>query len=179
MASPLAHWTSLSSPACLVPRARVCRLRRVEVEGHEGPEDPERTGWCGRCGRPPPARGVLSAAGVHLEMRPLLERLYWNKRLTAGSCQTHLRSSIGPCRPGRPEEVPQLRRRHTVAQRLTEVGPRLRVEAQIPDPIGGEPAAVAGAAERLCRRGDDAECRAIREPVSIGRGPTSARQPAR
>src|SRR5579863_7027346 len=53
------------------------------------------------------------------------------------------------------------------SQHLAEIDPGLSIEAQIPEPVRGEAAAVTAPAERRRGRSDNSEHRAIRKPETL------------
>src|SRR2546428_9078928 len=65
----------------------------------------------------------------------------------------------------------QLVSRASAAERLSEIDPLLRVEAEVPHAVGGEAAPVAARTERFGRRRDDAEERAVGKRVAVGGRP--------
>ena len=71
--------------------------------------------------------------------------------------------------PSAGDEGAELVARRPVPERRPEVHASLRVKAQVPGAVGGEPAPVAGPAEGRRGRGDDAERRAVRETEPLGR----------
>ena len=126
--------------------------------------------------------GAASAAPrVHLEVRILLELASTrtsgerSRERRAAPRRRGRRGTPGACDQGRGSSS---------ARRPARSGPRRsmparRVEAQVPEAVGGQPAAVAGAAEGRRRRGDDAEDGPVRRAGSARRAPRSPRRSAR
>src|SRR5438128_8773894 len=81
-----------------------------------------------------------------------------------------LRPAVAATLPRFPDEGRQLRVRDAAAQRVAQIDSPRGVQTQEPRAVGGDPAAVAGAAERRGDRGDDAEGRPVREPEALGGG---------
>jgi len=114
---------------------------------------------------------TLSAAGMHFEVWIQAKLLDANK-YSALSCRgAYLRAAVRTRAPYGRNARGKFLRRSACAQHLAEVDPGLCVEAQVPDSIRGQPAAVAALAEWRGGRSDDAEDRAVRKPEAFsGRG---------
>src|SRR5690348_3992389 len=110
------------------------------------------------------------SAGVHLAVRIGAQRIDPVERPSVPHAEPLLCTAIGAPLPPASNEVRELRVRDTTPQRLAEVDAPRGVEAEEPGPVGGETAAVAGAAKRRRYGRDDAEGRAVREPEAFRRG---------
>src|SRR5690606_29689059 len=97
--------------------------------------------------------GSSSAAGVHLEVRILLQRVQRNQRRLTVETEALFGASIGSERPDGSDQLAQFLSRRAGAERTTEVGAGGGIEAEEPDAIGGEAGPIAGRAERGGRRG--------------------------
>src|SRR5206468_6715686 len=82
--------------------------------------------------------------------------------------QALLGPTIRPPLPPGDDQRLQLVSRASAAERLSEIDALLRVEAEVPHAVGGEAAPVAAGTERLGRRRDDAEDRAVGKRVAVG-----------
>src|SRR6266542_7056445 len=90
---------------------------------------------------------ALAAARVHLQMRVALELADLDQRPALGESQPLFRATVCAPAPSRSDQSLELVRRGAAPQRLSQIRPLGRVEAEIPHAVGREPAAVAGAAE--------------------------------
>ena len=114
-------------------------------------------------------RADLTAPRMHLEMRILPQRV--RSARTRGARRARAGSSAPrSSRPAsRPRSAPSARRASRRARSArAQIDAARRIQAQVPHAVGGQPAAVAAAAEGLGRRRDDAEHRAVRQPKAIG-----------
>ena len=92
-----------------------------------------------------------------------------NERRAIARGQTLLGAAIAAHFPRRANQLRELIGGGAGAQRPAQVGAVRGVQAQVPQAVGRQPAAIAALAERLRRRRDDAEDRAVRQAVAIGR----------
>ncbi len=114
---------------------------------------------------------ALSPARVHLEVRDRAAA----DRAESAACGRGWPGA--PRRRGRPgasqvvanQSRPVRRRRPRRAATRRRSVPGRRIQAQVPQPVGREPAAIARLAERLGGGRDDAEHQAVRQPEAIGR----------
>src|SRR5437870_846915 len=114
----------------------------------------------------------LPAAGVHLEPRVPAERVDLDQRAAEAEgleVSPLLGAPITPLAPGPGDQRRQLPRGRPRPQGRAEIGPLLGVEAEIPGPVGGEPAPVAGPTEGRRRRRDDPDDRPVGEAKALGR----------
>src|SRR5262245_41774750 len=112
---------------------------------------------------------MLPAPCVHLQVRILAQATDLDERRAVAQPEALLGTAVRPPRPGARDEARELLAGGTVPQRPAKVDTFLRVEAEIPDAVGGQPASVAASAERLGGGRDDAEHRAVAQPVPVGR----------
>src|SRR5262245_33584851 len=112
---------------------------------------------------------MLPAPCVHLQVRILAQATDLDERRAIAQPEALLGTAVRPPRPGARDEARELLAGGTVPQRPAKVDTLLRVEAEIPDAVGGQPASVAASAERLGGGRDDAEHRAVAQPVAVGR----------
>ena len=112
-----------------------------------------------------------AAAGVHFAPRIGAQGLDLVERPAAGHAPAAPRAPRSVRRrPGAPDRARSIS--SSVApppQRLAQVDAVGRVQAEEPGAVGGEPAAVAVAAERRGRGGDDAEVVPSGQPEPLGR----------
>ena len=92
-----------------------------------------------------------------------------NQGRLAIHAQTFLRAAIGADGPHGRDEPLQILARRAGAQGPSKIGPGRGVQAEQPDAVGRQAAPIAGRAERLGRRRDDAERGAVRQEEPIGR----------
>src|SRR5258705_6731637 len=111
---------------------------------------------------------TLPSARVHLEVGVALELADLHEGAPAGRRQPLLRSAILPSLPRGADEGQQLLARSARPQRLAQVRAARRVEAEVPEAVRGEAAAVAGPAEGRGGGGDDPEHAAVEEPEALG-----------
>ncbi len=112
---------------------------------------------------------TLAAARVHLEVRIFLEQiLHRHERASIAERQALLGAAIVAGAPAAGNQRAQLLGRCTASERRAQIQAARRVETEVPHAVRGQPAAIAGAAERLGRGCDDPERRAVfeREPLS-------------
>src|SRR5262245_8331965 len=113
----------------------------------------------------------LPAAGVHFEVRVVLERLERHERPPIAERQALLGASVVASTPGGRNHRFQILSAGAGAERGAQIDASSGVEAEIPDAVGREAAPVARPAERVCRGRNDAERRAFRQREAIcGRG---------
>ena len=115
----------------------------------------------------------LAAARVHLEVRILPQQIPPARTRGGRRARGGLRRRDRRARASRRDQRAQFISRHALPERTAQIDALRRVEAQIPHAVGGQAAAIAGAAERLGRRRDDAERRAVRQARSDRPAPTS------
>src|SRR5258706_1198452 len=111
---------------------------------------------------------ALPSARVHLEVGVALELADLHEGAPAGRRQPLLRSAILASLPRGADEGQQLLARSARPQRLAQVRAARRVEAEVPEAVRGEAAAVAGPAEGRGGGGDDPEHAAVEEPEALG-----------
>src|SRR6059036_841379 len=104
---------------------------------------------------------ALPAPRVHLQVRIFAQATDLHEGRPVPKPQALLGPTIRPPRPSVDDQRLQLVSRAAAAERLSEIDPLLRVEAEIPHAVGGEAAPVAARAERFGRRRDGAEDRAV------------------
>ncbi len=116
-----------------------------------------------QCGPP------LSPPRVHFEVRVLAEVLDRHEAAAlAPEGQAFLGTAVRALAPSGRDECGQLLARGAAAQRPTKVDAARRVEAQVPQAVGRQPATIAAAAERVGGRGDDAEQRTVWQREAVG-----------
>src|SRR5713226_3261011 len=108
---------------------------------------------------------TLAAARVHLQMRVALELADLDQGPALDHRQPLLGPAVRPTLPPGDDERFELVARGPAPQRLPQIGPLGRVEAEVPHAVGREPAAVARAAEGLGRGRDDPEDIAVGKTV--------------
>src|SRR5437867_4723924 len=113
--------------------------------------------------------GPSPAPRMHLPVRVGAQRVDPVERAAVGKREALLGAAVGAALPRLPDERRQLRVPRAPAQRVAQIDPALRVEAQEPGAVGGDAAAVARAAERRRGRGDDPERRPVGQPEALGR----------
>src|SRR5207245_9680484 len=114
--------------------------------------------------------GVRSPApGVHLSVWIGAQRIDPIQRAPVRHPESLLRAAIGAALPRLPDERRELLIGGTAAQRLAQIDAPRGVETQEPGPVGGDPATVAGTAERRRDRGAYAERGPVRAPEAPGR----------
>src|SRR5262245_28664641 len=101
-------------------------------------------------------------------MRVALEAIDRNQRRSIACGETLLGPSIASDLPRRANQLRELLGCRARSQRTPQVRAVRGVQAQVPETVGGEAAAIAGVAERFGRRGNDAERQSIGERVAIG-----------
>src|SRR6266566_6891906 len=106
--------------------------------------------------------------GVHLSMGIGPEAVQGIQRTALRQREALLSAAVGAPVPGLRDRRGQSFVRRTAAQRGAEIDAPLSVEAQEPGAVGGEPAAIAAAAERRRHGRDDAECRPVGQLESLG-----------
>ena len=110
----------------------------------------------------------LPAARVHFEVRILAKLLDPDEHAALARGGAQLRAAVGARAPDGGNARGNFLGRGACAQHLAEIDPGLRVQAQIPEPIRGQAAAVAAPAEWRGGRSDDAEHGAVRKPEALG-----------
>ena len=113
-------------------------------------------------------RLALTSAGVHLEMRILAKSPERNEGTPVVQREPGFGAAIVATLPAGGDQLRSLRA-GAPPQGGAQVDSARGVEAQVPHAVGGQPAAIAAAAERIGRGRDDAEHGAIRQPEPIGR----------
>src|SRR5262245_9995901 len=83
--------------------------------------------------------------------------------------ETLLGAAIGPRAPRRGDQLAQILPARSRAQGTTQIRALLGVETTIPDAVRGEAAPIAARTEGRRGRRDDAEDRAVAEPIALGR----------
>src|SRR5258706_917595 len=117
---------------------------------------------------PPDPSTSLPSARVHLEVGFAVELDDRHEGAPAGRRQPLLRSAILASLPRGADEGQQLLARSARPQRLAQVRAARRVEAEVPEAVRGEAAAVAGPAEGRGGGGVDPEHAAVAEPEALG-----------
>src|SRR4029453_13776979 len=112
----------------------------------------------------PGPSAMLASPRVHLQVRIALELADLYQGLSLWRRQPRLRSPVAATLPGGPDQRPELPLRGPAAQRLPQIRPPHRVQAEIPEPVGGEPAPITAPAERLGRGGEDADHASVGPP---------------
>src|SRR5262245_59685948 len=103
----------------------------------------------------------LAAARVHLQMRVPLQFADLDQRPPLAYRQPLFRAAVGSRTPSRQNHRLHLLARNAPAKCLTEIGTVTSVEAEVPNAVRGESAAVACAAKRARRGRDDTEGRSV------------------
>src|SRR5579862_9608336 len=98
---------------------------------------------------------------MHFKVRILAQLVDADEHAAlAGGC-AQLCAAVGARLPDRGNARGNFTGGSAIAQHSPEVDPRLRVQAQIPESIGGQAAAVARAAEGRSGRSNDSENRSV------------------
>ena len=128
-------------------------------------------------GAVPRGRTRLSAARVHLEVGIALQLADLDERAALGRPRREagLGAPVGPAPPRARDQLPERLTARPTPQRLAQIEAGLRVEAEVPHAVGGEAAPVAGLAEGLRGRRDDAEDRRRPAAGSARRAPSHPR----
>src|SRR4029078_10484063 len=99
--------------------------------------------------RQPATGNRLPASRVHLEVRVALQRGDRDEDLARGGGRAFFGAAVRAHRPDRRDETRELFARGAFTQRTAQVEAAARVEAEQPQSVRGEAAAIAGGAERL------------------------------
>src|SRR6185503_9317143 len=110
-----------------------------------------------------------AAARMHFEMWVALQPSDGNERRAIPRREAFFGATIASHFPRCANQLRELLVAGAAAQRTPQVGSMRGVEAQVPESISRQAAAIARMAERLRRRGNDAEDRSIRQHVAIRR----------
>src|SRR4030095_2145165 len=112
-------------------------------------------------------RSRLAAPGVHLpqRVRPQARQRIQCSAMWVGT--PDLGTTVVAFLPGLHDLLPDFLVRGAAPQRFPQVDSLVGVEAEEEVSVGGEPGAIAGAAEWLSRRSDDPEGRAVAETESF------------
>src|SRR6185503_5116592 len=100
---------------------------------------------------------LLASPGMHLEMRIAPQAIQRDERRARAARQPLFGAAVAALLPDGTNHRRNLGRRRTGSQRAPQILSFVRIQAEVPHPVGGQAAAVAVAAERSRGRRDDAE----------------------
>ena len=106
---------------------------------------------------------------MHLQVRIAAQAIDGDERRTVARGEPLLGAAVAAHLPRRADQLRELLGGRTATQGTPQIGAVRAVETQVSQPIRCQPAAIAGVAERLGRRRDDAEDRAVRQAEAIRR----------
>src|SRR5712692_5990612 len=109
-----------------------------------------------------------SSAGVHFEVRVLAKLLDTHKNAPQALRLALFGAAVAALLPQRGDGGLDLFSGRATAHRLPQVNPIPRVQTQIPNAVGGQPAAVAPPAEWRGCRGDNSEHSAVGQQEALG-----------
>src|SRR5712692_7595500 len=98
---------------------------------------------------------------MHFEVRVLTKLVNADEHTAVPLGLAQLRPAVRAFAPDRGDARGEFLGRRACAQRLPEVDPRLRVQAEVPEAVGGQAAAVAAPAEGRGGRSDDSKNGAV------------------